>query len=150
MSPLPEGHTYTIAASTIPSPILVRVPNCQLFCRELPSLLSRPGWRHTGARRIAPIRLGTLTFYERGLSSGAMSLGSLLESQALGVITDRISVTEAVDAIVIGGWPTNVGLSTSQALEANIDYIDMIVNADVRRVDGVRRDPDGVRRVIAS
>jgi uncharacterized protein len=94
--------------------------------------------------------LGTLTFYERGLSSGAMSLGSLLESQALGVITDRISVTEAVDAIVIGGWPTNVGLSTSQALEANIDYLDMIVNADVRRVDGVRRDPDGARRVIAS
>jgi len=26
----------------------------------------------------------------------------------------------------------------------------MIVNADVRRVDGVQRDPDGVRRVMAS
>lgn len=105
---------------------------------------------HTGARRIAPIRLGTMTFYERGLSSGALALGSLLESHPLGVVTDRISVTEAVDAIVIGGWPTNVGLSTSQALEANIDYLDMIVNADVRSVDGVQRDPDGVRRVIAS
>ena len=72
----------------------------------------------TGARRIAPIRLSTMTFHERGLSSGAMSLGSLLESHPLGVVTDRISVTEAVDAIVVGGWPTNVGLSTSQALEA--------------------------------
>lgn len=105
---------------------------------------------HSGARRIAPVRLGTMTFHERGLSSGALSIGSLLESRPLGVVADRIPVTEAVDAIAIGGWPTNVGLSVSQALEANIDYLDMIVNADVRSVDGVRRDPDGVRRVIAS
>ena len=26
----------------------------------------------------------------------------------------------------------------------------MIVNVDVRRVDGVKRDPDGVRRLLAS
>lgn len=105
---------------------------------------------HTGARRIAPVRLGTMTFQERGLSSGAMSIGSLLESHPLRAVADRISVTEAVDAIVIGGWPTNVGLSVGQALEANIDYLDMIVNADVRSVDGIQRDPDGVRRLIAS
>lgn len=79
-----------------------------------------------------------------------MSLGSLPESHPLAVVTDRISVTEAVDAIVVGGRPTNVGLSTSQALEANVASLDMIVNADVRSVDGVQRDPDGVRRVIAS
>ncbi len=43
-----------------------------------------------------------------------------------------------------------LGLTVADALDANADYIDVIVNADVRRVDGVKRDPDGVRRLLAS
>lgn len=105
---------------------------------------------HSGARRIAPVRLGTMTFQERGLSDGSLSVGSLLEGRPPTPSSTRLSVAETVTALVVGGWPTNVGLSVSQALEANIDYLDMVVHADVRSIDGVRRDPDGVRRLITS
>ncbi len=121
-----------------------------LFLLTGSSALDDTQMLHTGARRIAPVQLGTMTFRERGLSSGALSIGALMKGQPLTAIADRIPVSEAVEAIVVGGWPTNVGLSVTQALEANIDYLDMLVTADVRSVDGVRRDPDGVRRLIAS
>lgn len=105
---------------------------------------------HSGARRIAPVAMRTMTLLERGLSSGAVSIGSLLGGAPAPAGTDRISVTEAIEAVAVGGWPDNLDLSPADALDANADYIDAIVNADVRRVDGVARDPDGVRRLLAS
>jgi predicted AAA+ superfamily ATPase len=50
----------------------------------------------------------------------------------------------------IGGWPDNLTLAPADALDANADYLNMIVHTDVHRVDRVRRDPDGVRRLLAS
>ena len=105
---------------------------------------------HTGARRIAPVAMRTMTLLERGLSSGAVSLGALLAGEPARSESQDFSVTEAIEATAIGGWPDNLGLSAADALDANADYIEMIVNADVRRVDGVKRDPDAVRRLLAS
>jgi uncharacterized protein len=105
---------------------------------------------HTGARRIALVVMRTMSFQERGLSSGRLSLGQLLSGAPPPMLADRIGVPEAIEALSIGGWPTNLGLSLEDALDANADYLEMIVGVDVRRIDGVRRDPDGVRRLIAS
>jgi predicted AAA+ superfamily ATPase len=105
---------------------------------------------HSGARRIAPVAMRTMTLLERGLSSGSVSLGALLDGAAPAARSHRLSVAEAIEALAVGGWPDNLGLSPADALDANADYLDVIVNADVRRVDGVDRDPDGVRRLLAS
>lgn len=105
---------------------------------------------HSGARRIAPVPMGTMTLLERGVSSGAVSVGELLNGAAFGTAPHHLDVAGAIEALAIGGWPDNLELSTEDALAANADYIDVIVNTDVRRVDGVRRDPDGVRRMLAS
>lgn len=59
-------------------------------------------------------------------------------------------MTVAIEALAIGGWPDNLQLELADALDANIDYLDVIVNVDVHRVDNVRRDPDGVRDLLAS
>ncbi len=105
---------------------------------------------HTGARRIAAIRMRTLTLFERGLSSGAVSVGALLDGSPAEPEPHRLSVTEAIEALSIGGWPDNLTLTPADALDANADYLDTIVHTDVHRVDGVRRDPDGLRRLLAS
>jgi uncharacterized protein len=105
---------------------------------------------HTGARRIAPVPMRTMTLLERGLSSGAVSFGALLDGAPAAGAQRDFGVAEAIEALAIGGWPDNLGLSPADALDANVDYIDVIVNTDVRRVDGVKRDPDGVRRLLAS
>lgn len=105
---------------------------------------------HTGARRIAPVSMRTMTLFERGLSSGAVSIGELLDGGSPAGESHGLGVAEAIEALAIGGWPDNLDLSPADALDANADYIDVIVNVDVRRVDGVKRDPDGVRRLLAS
>lgn len=105
---------------------------------------------HTGARRIAAVRMRTMTLLERGLSSGTVSVGALLDGAPAESEPHRLNVTEAIEALSIGGWPDNLTLTTADALDANADYLDTIVHADVHRVDGVRRDPDGLRRLLAS
>lgn len=105
---------------------------------------------HTAARRIAPVSMRTMSFLERGLSGGDVSVGTLLRGRSPPATPRAIAVPEAIEALAVGGWPTNLDLDTEQALDANADYLEVIVQADVRRVDGVRRDPDRVRRLIAS
>jgi len=105
---------------------------------------------HSGARRIAIVPMRTFTFFERGLSSGAVSIGALLSGDSASVASRDFSVAEAVRALAVGGWPDNLNLEPRDAVEANADYVDVIVNTDIRRVDGVSRDPDGVRRLLAS
>jgi predicted AAA+ superfamily ATPase len=105
---------------------------------------------HTGARRIAPLSMRTMTLLERGLSSGAVSIGALLDGEPAPGVSDRMPVPVAAEALSIGGWPDSLDLDVEEALEANADYLEMIVQTDIRRVDGVKRDPHGVRRLIAS
>lgn len=105
---------------------------------------------HTGARRIAAVQMRTMTLLERGVSRGAVSVGGLLDGSTPEATSHRITVTEAIEALSIGGWPDNLTLTPADALEANTDYLDMIVHTDVPRVDGARRDPDGLRRLLAS
>lgn len=105
---------------------------------------------HTGARRIAQVFMRTLTFLERDLSTGNVSIGKLLAGEPAEPGARELTVAEALEAVAVGGWPDNLGLTPAQAIDANADYLDVIVHADVRRVDGVMRDPDGVRRLLAS
>lgn len=105
---------------------------------------------HTGARRIAPVTMRTMTLLERGLSTGRVSIGTLLKGDAAEGGRPGLTVADAVEALCIGGWPDNLDLSENDALDANRDYLDMIVNVDVHRVDKIRRDPDGMRRLLAS
>lgn len=105
---------------------------------------------HSGARRIAPVAMRTMTLQERGLSTGAVSIGALLNGEPVPTESHALSVKEAIEALAIGGWPDNLDLGPEDAFDANVDYLDVIVSADIDRVDGVKRDPDGVRRVLAS
>lgn len=105
---------------------------------------------HTGVRRIAPVVMRTMTLLERGLSTGRVSVGSLLDGTVPEGGPHSFTVTDALEALVTGGWPDNLDLPAGDAFDTNVGYLDVIVNTDVRRVDGVKRDPDGVRRLVAS
>lgn len=105
---------------------------------------------HTGARRIAPVKMRTMTLSERGLSTGNVSIGSLLEGEPPDGGPHDFTVADAIEALESGGWPDNLELTLADAFDANVSYLDVIVNKDIHRVDGVKRDPDGVRRLLAS
>lgn len=105
---------------------------------------------HSGARRIAPVVMRTMSFSERGLSNGHLSIGGLLAGEQLDGTAHRLSVQEVVDAMVVGGWPDNLGRGVEAAYDANASHVDLIVNVDIHRVGGEKRDRVAVRRLLGS
>jgi len=102
--------------------------------------------RHSGAGRIAPVTMRTMTFFE----GGPVSIRKLLDGWPQSETMTTQGLIEAVEALAIGGWPQNIGLAPGDAVDANSGYLDVIAEVDVRQLDGVRRDPEGVRRLLAS
>lgn len=107
--------------------------------------------RHTGAGRISRLRLRSMTLSELELSSGAISLCDLLRGQfPRDGAASAWPLEDLVAQLCRGGWPGNLHRSDSACLRALIDYLDELRRVDISRVDGVRRDPEGVGRLLRS
>jgi predicted AAA+ superfamily ATPase len=106
--------------------------------------------RHTGAGRLTRLRLRPMTLFELGRSSGAISLAELFAGDQLSCPDPGLNVADLAELISVGGWPGHLRLTPQQALQANRDYLDEIRRVDISRVDGVRRDPDKVGRLLRS
>ena len=104
--------------------------------------------RHTGAGRIARLRLRPMSLDESGESTGAMSLAALLRGERPTSRVTALTVPAIVDLVVRGGWPMNLGLSMSAATRANRDYLKNISEVDVVRVDPARNDPQRAMRLL--
>ena len=106
--------------------------------------------RHTGAGRFSWIRVQPMTLFELGHSSGSVSLTKLLDGEKMSVNADKLSVTELAEITCIGGWPGLVGSGFDDARRFLRGYLDSVARTDIRRVDGVARDPQKVWRVLQS
>ncbi len=106
--------------------------------------------RHTGAGRIVRRRLRPMSLFELGSSSGSVSLENLLDGAPAHSAASDIPVRELAEWICVGGWPGHIGIHPEDAVRANRSYVEDICRADLRNVDGVRRDPDRIRRFLQS
>lgn len=106
--------------------------------------------RHSGAGRLIRVRMRTLSLFESGRSSGVVSLRALMDGEAPRASDPGLRMIDLVDAVVRGGWPRHVGLSLDEAARAVRAYVDETRRVDLVRVDGVRRDPERVGRLLAS
>ena len=106
--------------------------------------------RHTGAGRVSRLPMRPMSLFESGDSNGEMSLGAMLRSEPVPAQRTRTTVTDLVDLVCRGGWPGMIGAGMNDARRFARDYVEEIRRADIRRVDGVRRDPVLVRRVLQS
>jgi hypothetical protein len=106
--------------------------------------------RHTGAGRLTRLRLRPMTLFELERSAGTMSLAELLNGTRTSCPDPGLNIPELTELIAVGGWPGHLRLTSQQALRANRDYLEEIRRVDINRVDGVRRDPDKVGRLLRS
>ncbi|MDR0482615.1 MAG: DUF4143 domain-containing protein [Cellulomonadaceae bacterium] len=106
--------------------------------------------RHTGAGRISRLRMRTLSMMESTLSSGTVSMRDLLAGGPLVEGRSELSLAEVIEETCHGGWPRDRGMPW-KAAAANVgDYCAEVANADIRSVDGVRRDAGRVRLLMQS
>jgi uncharacterized protein len=106
--------------------------------------------RHPGAGRFIHLRMRPMALAETGYSSERISLAAVLRGERPAAPDPGLTVADLAERITIGGWPGHLDLTVRQAQRLMAGYLEDVAREDVSRIDGVRRDPAGVRRVIGS
>jgi predicted AAA+ superfamily ATPase len=106
--------------------------------------------RHTGAGRLARLRMRPMSLFESGHTSGEVSLAAMLEGVPPRAVDPAVTVRDLAERICIGGWPAHLGYAVDEGLEAVRSYLDEIRRVDINRVDKSVRDPERVRRLLVS
>lgn len=106
--------------------------------------------RHSGAGRFSRLRMRTMTLSESGHSTDAVSFRSLLAGGVVKAGDTGLTVERIAQLVTVGGWPDNLGKSVEQAQRLVRGYVAEVAGTDIQRVDGVRRDPETVSRLIRS
>ena len=115
-----------------------------------PSTPNRKGIAHSGAGRYGKIHLRTMSLYESGDSIGVISLGDLCNNKFKGKATGEVDLRNLARLIIRGGWPANLEYSAKDASEAIEEYINLIIDDDLYRLDGVNRDKHKVKLLLKS
>ncbi len=108
------------------------------------------GILHSGAGRIAKLRMRPMSLYESGDSSGKVSLKKLCNGELSPAMTSEVDLIKLIELIVRGGWPGNLGLTTQQAVLLPAEYLNAVVDDDVYRIDGIKRDVTKMRLLLRS
>ncbi|MDO8563021.1 MAG: DUF4143 domain-containing protein [Candidatus Limnocylindria bacterium] len=106
--------------------------------------------RHTGALRITRLRLRPMSLVESGHSTGTVSLGKLFAGGEARSPDPGLDLRGLVERIVIGGWPALLDREPAAAMIATQGYLDETRRVDLGRLEGPKRDPENVARVLRS
>lgn len=108
------------------------------------------GVLHGGTGRFGKLRMRPMSLFESGDSSGVVSLRDLCEGRMASAMTGEVSLKTLVSLIVRGGWPGSLGLSERQARRVPAEYLKIVLEDDIYRLDGVRRDVAKMRLLLRS
>lgn len=106
---------------------------------------------HSGAGRFAKLKMRTMSLYESGESTSAVSLSDLFNGKWEPVVGNSpIDINRLAFLICRGGWPGALDLEETDAIGQAYDYYDVVCDSDISRVDDVQRDPQRVRLLMRS
>lgn len=96
---------------------------------------------HSGVGRFSFVTMKPMTLYESGDSNGKISLKDILDGKRdIDGITTDLEYESIAYVLCRGGWPNTLEMNEKQALMVAKNYVDALVNSDISRVDGVKRD----------
>jgi len=105
---------------------------------------------HSGAGRIARIRMRPMSLFETGVSTGNVSLTDILAGNDIKPSVNEIGLMELIEITCRGGWPANLHIPKDDAMEIPKQYIEAIAQTDMSQIDDVRRDPERVKKLLRS
>ena len=110
----------------------------------------RKGVMHSGAGRIAPIRMRTMSLWESGDSDGKVSLHDLFEGHIESQLTGEIKLESLARYIVRGGWPRSLSVPYEKAVLLPNGYINAIIDDGANRLDEIKRDSSKMIKLLKS
>ena len=106
---------------------------------------------HTGTGRFTWMKMRPMSLYESGESDGSVSLGELFTNPHKTVRGEsKLAFQDIAYLICRGGWPMALDCEHTVALQQAVDYYDAVINDDISRVDGVKRDSGYAARLLRS
>lgn len=108
---------------------------------------------HTGTGRISKMPMYPMSLFESKESTGAISLRKLFDESGYDIDGElsAMTVENLIRAACRGGWPAALDVASPEAqLLIAEDYVNVICNEDISRVDGVRRQPALARLIMRS
>lgn len=110
----------------------------------------RDGISHSGAGRFGKIHLRTMSLYESNDSSGLVSLKDICDGKDISKSTGNVDLKNLAYLIIRGGWPANIGYSAKEAKKIITEYIELIINDDLYRLDGIIKNKHKMKLLLRS
>lgn len=108
------------------------------------------GIMHSGAGRIARLRMRPMSLYESGNSSGKISLEALCKGNLTPAMTGEVDLRKITEFIYRGGWPGNADTPIDKAGLLPNEYLKAVIDDDVYRIDGIKRDVSKMNLLLKS
>ncbi len=108
---------------------------------------------HTGTGRISKMAMYPMSLFESLESNGSVSLRELFDNPDLEIDGNesQMTVENLIFAACRGGWPAALdAMSTDARLLIAKDYVNVICEEDISRVDKKRRNPSLARLILRS
>lgn len=109
--------------------------------------------KHTGTGRISPMAMYPMSLYESKESNGLISVSELFNNPDLDIdgISSDLTIEKLIEAACRGGWPASLDvMSRSAKLLIAKDYVNVICEEDISRVDKHQRNPTIARLILRS
>lgn len=106
---------------------------------------------HTGTGRISRMAMYPMSLFESLESNGTISLRHLFDDPNYDIDgkISQLSIEKLIFAACRGGWPASLDVMSRDAkLLIAKDYVDIICNEDISRVDKTRRNPALARLIL--
>ncbi len=108
------------------------------------------GIMHSGAGRIARIRMRPMSLYESGDSTGQVSLQDVCNARMSPQLTGEVELQHIIQLIIRGGWPAALQRKPHRAHLLPAEYLRAVLADDVYRLDGIQRNSSKMRLLLRS
>lgn len=145
-----EWQTIPALWDSIRSEVDQRGDFAQFILTGSSVLPSADATTHSGTGRFARLKMRPMSLFESGESTGSVSLRELFEGGTFEPMPCQLNLQQIAYLTCRGGWPQATLTGGDIALDQAIDYFDAVVEHDIQRVDGVKRNPDRARLLLRS
>lgn len=104
---------------------------------------------HTGTGRITKLLMRPMSLYESLESNGSVSLNDIINGKDISGIS-KIDFDGLINAMIRGGWPESLNIDGENKYKISKDYVQSLLNEEIKTVDGTIRNTSKMRAVLKS
>ena len=107
--------------------------------------------KHSGAGRIVPMVMRTMSLFESGDSSGSISIAKLFDGSSQDATESELDLENYSYLICRGGWPAAVVEPNKNiSLQQSKNYYSVLVDEDIQRLGKIKRNGVKIKSVLRS